>query len=355
MTVPLLEFPGRGPSPRELSALLETTLARLAAVQGQLDRMSRWVDVQQRLASRWPGRSWRQRLRGLLGFRLETLLQYRSRPLVVPARYVATTVPEPAPVLSIVTPSLNQGQFLERTLRSVLDQGYPRLEYVVQDGGSDDDTLALLERHGGRLRHWESCPDEGQGQAINLGFRHTTGEIMAYLNSDDVLLPGSLAFVARYFVEHPDVDVVYGHRVIIDEYDGEVGRWVLPPHDDDVLSWCDYVPQETLFWRRRAWERIGAALDESFQFALDWDLLLRFRDAGAKFARLPRFLGALRLHARQKTLLQLLTVGEVEMQRLRKRVHGRYVTSEEIRRGARSYMLRHALCDRLYALGLLRY
>src|SRR5262249_47748856 len=151
----------------------------------------------------------------------------------------------PAPVISVVTPSYNHARFLERTMRSVLDQGYPRLEYIVQDGASRDGTAALLERCRGALAHCESCPDSGQANAINRGFRHATGEILAYLNSDDLLLPGSLAYVANFFRRHPEVDVIYGHRVIVNEHDLEVGRWLLPPHDDEVLSWGDYVPQET--------------------------------------------------------------------------------------------------------------
>ncbi len=353
MEAPLLKFPDPAPSAGgtpDLAAALE----RLDTLQHAVEHVSRWVEAQQALACLPPPRTWRGRLKGLLGLRLGSLMQYRSRPLALPARYAEAPLPPDPPVISVVTPSLGQGRFLERTLLSVLGQGYPRLEYVVQDGGSADETVEVLEAYGGRLSHWESRPDRGQTHAINLGFRRTTGEVMAYLNSDDVLLPGALAYVARYFAAHPEVDVVYGHRVVVDEYDGEVGRWVLPPHDGAVLSWCDFVPQETLFWRRRVWERVGG-LDESFRFAMDWDLLLRLRDSGARFARLPRFLGALRVHARQKTLLQLLTVGEREMQRLRKRVHGRYVTHQEIRRAIRPYLLRHALHDRLYSLGLLRY
>src|SRR5262249_33984020 len=157
---------------------------------------------------------------------------YHPRPLAIPPHYAAVRPPDPAPVISVVTPSYNQAAFLERTMRSVLDQGYPELEYVVQDGGSWDQTRELLERYRSRLTHAESVKDRGQAHAVNLGFRHTRGEIMAYLNSDDLLLPGSLAYVARFFAAHPEVDVVYGHRVIIDENDGEVGRWVLPPHED---------------------------------------------------------------------------------------------------------------------------
>jgi glycosyltransferase involved in cell wall biosynthesis len=281
------------------------------------------------------------------------LRQYPPRPLVLPARAARETPPQPVPVISVVTPSYNQAAFLERTIRSVIEQNYPRLEYVVQDGGSADGTADLLRRYGERLTHWESAPDRGQADAINRGFRHTTGEILAYLNSDDLLLPGALACVARYFAAHPDVDVVYGCRVIIDADDQEVGRWVLPPHDDAALTWYDYVPQETLFWRRRIWERAGGRMDESFQFALDWDLLLRFRAAGACFVRLPRFLGAFRVHDRQKTSARFDELYYPEVRRLRERCHGRPVGNEEILRARRPYWRRQALYHRLYRLGLL--
>jgi GT2 family glycosyltransferase len=301
------------------------------------------------------GWSWRHVIKRLVGIRLGYLWDYPPRPLRLPRWYGETAAPAPAPLISIVTPSFNQAPFLERTLHSILDQGYPRLEYVVQDGASADGTQAILERYQAWLTHWESAPDGGQTQAINLGFRHTSGEIMAYLNSDDLLLPGSLACVARYFAEHAEVDVVYGHRILIDENDGEVGRWVLPPHDDRVLAWANFVPQETLFWRRRIWERVGGALDASFRFAMDWDLILRFLEAGARFVRLPRFLGAFRVHSRQKTSAQLRTIGEEEMGRLRRRCHGRGVTPPEISRAIRPYLLQHALCQRLYQIGLLGY
>jgi glycosyltransferase involved in cell wall biosynthesis len=255
--------------------------------------------------------------------------------------------------MAIVTPSFNQAGFLERTIRSVLDQEYPRLEYVVQDGGSWDQTGGILDRYRDRLAHVESRKDRGQAHAINLGFRHTTGEIMAYLNSDDALLPGTLAYVARYFALHPAVDVVYGHRIVIDEHDQEVGRWLLPPHEDHAIIWADYVPQETLFWRRRIWEKVGAAMDESYQFALDWDLLLRFRDAGARFKRLPRFLGAFRVHHQQKTSVTIAGVGARETDRLMLRLHGRTVTHEERLRRVRIFLGKHVVLHKLYRLGLL--
>jgi glycosyltransferase involved in cell wall biosynthesis len=276
------------------------------------------------------------------------------RTLRVPRWYHRTYSLAQPPVISVVTPSFNQGSYLEKTLRSVLSQNYPRLEYVVQDGGSTDDTSAVLARFRAQLHHCESARDDGQGHAINLGFAHTSGEIMAYLNSDDLLLPGALHAIARYFADHPDVDVVYGHRVVIDRHGDELGRWVLPPHDDETLRWQDYVPQETMFWRRRVWEKVGG-IDASFRFALDWDLLLRFQAAGAKFHRLGRFLGAFRVHDTSKTMTVVETAGAREVAQLLHRTHGRNVSPLEVEGHLRRYRRRHVFYNCMYCLGLFRY
>jgi glycosyltransferase involved in cell wall biosynthesis len=284
-------------------------------------------------------------------------VHYQHAPIAlrIPARYARSRLTRTPPVISIVTPSYNQVAFLERTIKSVLDQEYPRLEYVIQDGGSSDGSREILRQYHERLTHCESAPDSGQANAINLGFRHTTGDIMAYLNSDDILLPHALKFVANYFVRHPDVDAIYGHRIVVNEHDQEVGRWILPPHDGDVMKWEDYIPQETLFWRRRLWDRVGGAIDEDYQFAMDWDLLLRFQSAGARFARVPRFLAGFRVHPRQKTHSQMASIGTKEIERLRWRSHCREVTPQEITSATRTYLRKHALHERLFRLGLLRY
>lgn len=329
---------------------------KVARLEAQVRSLEQQVGQLAAAVHRLQEFGWRSRLKELLGIRLGALHQYRPRPLFIPKHYHRLPpLPESPPSISIVTPSYNHGRYLERTLRSVLDQAYPLLQYIVQDGGSNDDTCTILRRYRDRLGHCASAPDRGQAQAINLGMAHATGDILAYLNSDDLLLPGALHYVACYFAAHPDVDVVYGQRIIIDALDREIGRWVLPPHSDAMLSWMDYVPQETLFWRRRIWNRVGAAMDESFEFALDWELLLRFRDAGARMVRLPRFLGAFRVHELQKTQVQLSTVGEQETHRLRQRCHGRDVTRLEVDRALLTYLLRHSLCERLYRCGLLRY
>lgn len=226
--------------------------------------------------------------------------QYEPRQLRVPFWYLRSRPPEPPPTLSIVTPSLNQGAYVSRALESVLGQGYPALEHVLMDGGSEDQTMRQVEPFRDRLAALESGPDGGQAAALNAGFARTSGEIMGWLNADDVLLPGSLAYVASVFAAHPEVDVVYGDRVLIDEWDRDIGIWALPPHRDDALRWTGFIPQEATFWRRSAWNRWGP-LDESLHFALDWDLLRRFAAGGARFRHVRRLLAGFRRHAAQKT------------------------------------------------------
>lgn len=277
--------------------------------------------------------------------RLGVLYQHAPRDLLIPRSYSSDPALAHAPKVSLVTPSFRQAAFIERTILSVLEQNYPNLEYYVQDGGSEDGTREIIQRHAHRLAGWESRPDAGQSQAINRGFVHTSGEIMAWLNSDDILLPGALHCVVDFFNSHPDVDVIYGHRLLIDENDRLIGRWILPAHNARILSWADYVPQETLFWRRSIWEKAGGRIDESFRFAMDWDLLLRFRDAGARFARIPRFLGGFRVHAHQKTSAAIGEIGFQEMNRLRERVLGRVPTHLEVRRAVAPYLLRHLACE----------
>ena len=284
--------------------------------------------------------------------KIGVLNQHRPKPLEIPAEYNVLPVLKEAPRISIVTPSYNQAHFIERTMRSVLDQNYPNLQFVVQDGRSTDETLKILKRYQKELTYFESRRDDGQAHAINLGFKHTDGEIMAYLNSDDILLPGALHYAAQYFQQHPEVDAIYSHRVIVDEQDHEVGRWVMPPHDPQILYWADYVPQETLFWRRRIWEKAGGGMDESYKFALDWDLLMRFQQSNAVIHRVPRFLAAFRVHKAQKTSAHINLIGLREMERIRLRYIGREVTETEILKHIRVYLNRSVIYHKLYRLGL---
>jgi glycosyltransferase involved in cell wall biosynthesis len=328
-----------------------------------------WLHVYHEAAKVAPGalgaRLWRDQLLSLRYWRrlvwnrtfgyATQLVQYPPRPLRLPGHYARTALRSADPPgIALVTPSYQQGVYLARTIESVLAQGYPKLEYVIQDGGSTDMTPRVVEAYRGRLARVVAAPDGGQADAINRGFQGTRGEIMAWLNADDLLLPGTLAYVADYFEAHPEVDVVYGHRIQIDKDDQEIGRWVLPEHDASVLAWTDYVPQETLFWRRRIWEKAGGYVDTSYHFALDWELLLRFQKAGARFVRLPRFLGAFRVHDAQKTSAQLNGIGAEEIARLRAGWHGRPVSRREALAHTFGYLLRGLVLNRLMAWGIVR-
>jgi glycosyltransferase involved in cell wall biosynthesis len=212
--------------------------------------------------------------------------------------------------------------------------------------------VEIIRRHGSRLAGWASERDGGPASALNKGFEGSTGEIMCWLNSDDMLMPGALRYVAGYFSRHPEVDAVYGHRVVVDEQDWEVGRWVMPRHDGEMLLWADYIPQETLFWRRSLWECAGGRLDESYQFAFDWDLLLRFQKCDARIVRLPYFLGCFRVHAAQKSTVEIGTVGAADVARLRERELGHIFGEDRLSSRVISYQRKAIWCDRLLRWGI---
>lgn len=295
------------------------------------------------------GRVWKHEMR------LGVLRQYEPRPMMVerfPA-HATQGMGDSLPLVSIVTPSFQQAAFIERTMRSVLDQDYPRLEYRIMDGGSTDGSVGLIERCSHpKFMGWRSERDSGPASAINKGFAQSGGDIMGWLNSDDVLMPGTVRYVADYFASHPEIDVVYGHRVIIDERDWEVGRWVLPRHEGAMQLWADYVPQETLFWRRSLWDRIGGSLDESYKFAFDWDLILRFQKVGARFVRLPRFMGCFRVHDAQKSSAEISSVGMAEMARLRERELGGLFTEHRLARRVVLFQRNAVRCARLLRRGI---
>ena len=286
------------------------------------------------------------------GPKLGVLRQHDPKPL----RHEAPMPPQRSddlPTMTVVTPSFNQAPFLGITIDSVLGQGYPSLEYIVQDGGSTDGSVDVLRGISHPGLQWESMPDGGQAAAINRGHRKGSGDIMAWLNSDDIFLPGTLAYVGAFFASNPHVDVVYSHRVLIDATGNEIGRWLLPGHDPSALEWADYIPQETLFWRRQLWDQVGG-LDETFRFAMDWDLLLRFEEAGANVVRLPIFGGGFRVYEDQLTSSAIDTVGANEMRRLRMRCHGRDVSSDEVAKALAPYLAKHVALDRAWKSGVLR-
>jgi glycosyltransferase involved in cell wall biosynthesis len=217
-----------------------------------------------------------------------------SRPLVNKLRTVK-------PLITVITPSFNQAQFIERTIHSVLDQRYPNLEYIVVDGGSTDGTLDILRRYEGQLR-WISEKDSGQSEAINKGFRLAKGEIVAWLNSDDIYLPGALEEVSRHFVEHPTVMMVYGEGYMIDENDKVKCRFPFTETKFDLWKLIyhgDYILQQSTFFRRSVFDSIGL-LDQSLHYTMDWDIFIRI---GKRFGidYVPEYLGSIREHGQAKT------------------------------------------------------
>jgi len=331
-----------GPEDHAVSARIRALEARIAELEARLEAQNGILDGLRR----------RPRLPMPFPVMLGRLRHHPPRALTFPPHYSAAVPPDPAPSIAIVTPSFGQGRFIRATIESVLGQGYSRLAYHVQDGGSTDETRAILDGYQGRIS-FVSAPDGGQTDAINRGFAEVGGDIMAYLNSDDMLAPGSLAAVARAFAENPGVDLVYGHRVLIDGLGREIGRWVLPPHHVRVTRYADYVPQETLFWRRRVFEALGG-FDTSFSYAMDWDFILRAQEKGFRFLRLPRFIGCFRVHDTQKTT-SMPTTGHDESTRLRLRSLGHVPSSFEISNALRLYLAHHAVLHRLYKNKLLRH
>lgn len=288
-------------------------------------------------------RAFRSSTPSLLATQLLAAPAHAPRPLR-PETFPAAASSRPLPRLSIVTPSFQHAAFIEETVRGVLDQSIA-CDYVIQDGASTDGSVDLIRRHADRLHAFVSEPDSGQADAIRRAFAKTSGapdDVMAWINSDDFYLPGTLAYVAHFFATHPEVDALYGHRIVVDEHSREIGRWFLPPHDPEVLRLNDFVPQETLFWRRRLWDRVGG-IDPSFQFALDWDLLLRFQAAGANIVRVPYFLACFRVHSAQKTTAQISSVGQREIDALRQRTFGRPIPPSELENHPRlARYLRHS-------------
>lgn len=183
----------------------------------------------------------------------------------------------PPPKISIVTPSFNQGAFLEKTIDSVLSQGYPNLEYILIDGGSTDDSLDIIRKYAPHLDYWVSEKDRGQSHAINKGFARATGEIMSWLNSDDYLEPDALNTVASYAAAHPDAGafVGTGRKITVG---GEI-TYLKKPGELTFERFCQWLEggnfmQPSCFFRRSAWEAAGP-LDENIHIALDVDLWLR--------------------------------------------------------------------------------
>jgi hypothetical protein len=234
-----------------------------------------------------------------------------------------TSLPDPWvkekswPRITVVTPSYNQRLFLEETLRSVLLQGYPNLDYIIIDGGSTDGSVDLIRRYEKYLAYWTSAKDKGASDAIGKGFSRATGEIMAYLNSDDTYLPGTLYRVAEAF-RNSSVDAVYGNCYWTDHEGRRIGERRQTPFiaSGYLYGACD-LQQPAMFWTKAIFDKAGG-MDPSFHFAFDADLFFRFIGNGARFKHVNRFFAQFRIHPDSKSST-LRPLCESELTRLRDR------------------------------------
>jgi glycosyltransferase involved in cell wall biosynthesis len=204
------------------------------------------------------------------------------------------------PKISVITPSYNQGQFLERTILSILNQNYPNVEYIIIDGGSTDNSVEIIKKYETHIAYWVSEKDRGQTDAINKGMRKATGDIVCWINSDDILLPGALQIVARYFNKHPDIEFLNGLTVRIDKNDKILGighilnnKWF---HKRGIYN----ISQQGMFWKKCIFDKVGE-LDETFHYAMDTEWIIRLYENKIKMARINKPLGAIRIHESTKT------------------------------------------------------
>lgn len=232
------------------------------------------------------------------------------------------TVAAGAPLVSIVTPSFNQGRFLRRTIDSVLAQTYPHIDYEVVDGASTDDSVAILRSYGDRIR-WRSEPDKGQTHAINKGFAASRGGIRAYLNSDDTLLPDGVARAVAFLERHPACDLVYGTANYIDADDRITGHYDTADYSFARLMEDCCICQPAAFWRAEIAAAVGP-FDETLDYAMDYDYWLRIGRAGGQLIHIPDRLANSRLHADAKTLTRRSAIYD-EIFRICRR-HGGYVS-----------------------------
>ncbi|MDQ6670161.1 MAG: glycosyltransferase [Chloroflexota bacterium] len=204
------------------------------------------------------------------------------------------------PSISIITPSYNQGRFIQRTIDSVISQGIPELEYVVVDGGSTDETIDILRSYSHQLQ-WTSERDQGHSDAINRGIARTAGPVVGWLNSDDIYYPNALQTVLDFFRHHPEIDVVYGDANHIDENDAIIEQYPTEVWNLERLKDVCFISQPAAFLRRRVVNAYGP-LDLSLRYCMDYDYWFRLGLRGARFAYLPKLLAATRLHDDAATL-----------------------------------------------------
>lgn len=204
------------------------------------------------------------------------------------------------PSISIITPSYNQGEFIERTIISVLSQSYKPIEYLVYDGGSNDRTISILRKWEDNLS-WQSEPDDGQAAAVNKGLKSCRGEIIGWINSDDTYHEDALKNIAKAFKNNPEMDVIYGRAFHINEKDGKIDEYRTAHWDKNLLLHECFICQPALFFRRRILQKSGF-LDEELYFCMDYEYWIRLAQSGCRFGFLNKRIANSRLYKENKTL-----------------------------------------------------
>ncbi|MCA1737071.1 MAG: glycosyltransferase [Actinobacteria bacterium] len=237
------------------------------------------------------------------------------------------------PRISVVTPSFNQARFLRETMESIHSQGYPNLEHIVIDGGSTDESTAILAEYDSRLAFWVSEKDKGQTDAIARGFDRATGDVFCWLNSDDVFVPGALKAVGTIFRGSAEVDFLYGDAVWIDEAGGFIKHKKEQAFNRFVICFDhNFIPQPSTFWKADLY-RISGGVDRSFNLAMDADLWLRMAEI-SKPKHISQAFSMMRFYGEQKNT-RLREQSLIEMQRLRDRYYPRARGVKARRLGAR--------------------
>lgn len=227
------------------------------------------------------------------------------------------------PKITVVTPSYNQGEFLEDTILSIIDQGYPNLEYIICDGGSTDNSVDIIKKYEGRITWWCSEKDKGQTDAINKGMRRASGDIVGWINSDDVMFKNSLFVIAEFFMGHPECEFANGVVASINR------RGILTKFTHLIMSkffmkhGCYNLCQQGMFWRRELFERIGY-LDETFHAKMDVEWLIRNYESGTNVRLLNKPLAAIRVYGETKTALGG-SIWERDADEISRRYNGKYV------------------------------
>lgn len=205
--------------------------------------------------------------------------------------------------ISVITPSFNQGRFIEETILSVIHQNYDNFEYFVIDGGSTDDSVSIIKKYENDLTYWVSEKDGGQTEAINKGFKLATGDVVCWINSDDILMPGALKEVACFFESHKDIDFLNGYVMRIDKESKILFTHFIPPQKlYYARNGLYYVAQQGMFWRRELFDRLGY-LDETFHAEMDKEFLIRILLNKCRVGYLRKILGAIRVYEDTKTAL----------------------------------------------------